>query len=176
MSIKTCGVCEGPIELPDGHDLCVFCLGRIHAEAAVIESNCPHCGEMCVKAIRMRIAILLNEQPSLSLQQSPSASYAEPWKTKSRRPEVEAGRPAGEHMSALYRRGVMMGQVSRRKTVMMRSPLRWQPSLQCLDGHGEDLIGLESKVLNWGWYRMPMCAYRRRVTSSAPLMLSNPSR
>ncbi len=100
MSIKTCGVCEGPIELPDGHGSCVFCLGCAHAEAAIIESNCPHCGEMSVKALRTRIAILLNEQPSLSSQQSPSASYAESWKTKSRRPEVDASRPAGEHMSA----------------------------------------------------------------------------
>lgn len=99
MSIKTCGVCEGPIELPDGHDSCVFCLGHAHAEAAVIESNCPHCGEMSVRALRTRIAILLNEQPILSSQQSPSTSYAEPWKTKSHRPEVETGRATGEHMS-----------------------------------------------------------------------------
>ncbi len=99
MSIKACGVCEGPIELPDGHDSCVFCLGHAHAEAADIESNCPHCGEMSVRALRTRIAILLNEQPILSSQQSPSASYAEPWKTKSRRPEVETGRATGEHMS-----------------------------------------------------------------------------
>ncbi len=55
---------------------------------------------MSSKALRTRIAILLNEQPILSSQQSPSASYAEPRKTKSRRPEVETGRPAGEHMSA----------------------------------------------------------------------------
>ncbi len=32
MSIKICEVCEGPIELPDGHDLCVFCLGCAHIE------------------------------------------------------------------------------------------------------------------------------------------------
>ncbi len=65
---------------------------------AVIESNCPHCGEMGVRALWTRIAILLNEQPILSSQQSPSSSYAKPQKTKSRRPGVETGRSVGEHI------------------------------------------------------------------------------
>ncbi len=65
---------------------------------AVIESNCPHCGEMSVRALSTRIAILLNEQPILSSQQSPSSSYAKPQKTKSRRPGVETGRSVGEHI------------------------------------------------------------------------------
>lgn len=47
----------GPIELLDGHESCVLCLGRAHVETVMDGSGCPHCEEMSVRALSFCITI-----------------------------------------------------------------------------------------------------------------------
>ncbi len=43
-------ICAGPIEPSDQHYHCVACLGLVHAEAALDESDCGHCGPVGPRA------------------------------------------------------------------------------------------------------------------------------
>ncbi len=57
-----------PIELYDGHESCVFCLGLAHAEAALGGSDCPHCGAMRLRTLMLHVAIIQgNELAQLAL-------------------------------------------------------------------------------------------------------------
>ncbi|KAK2916896.1 hypothetical protein Q8A67_001270 [Cirrhinus molitorella] len=49
-----CKICAGPIEPPDQHDHCVACLGLVHAEAALDDSNCGHCADLPARVLRAR--------------------------------------------------------------------------------------------------------------------------
>ncbi|XP_057190773.1 uncharacterized protein LOC130554903 isoform X1 [Triplophysa rosa] len=51
---RGCGVL---IEEGDGHDVCLKCLGLQHAEAAFVDSSCPHCGRMVIETLRSRVAV-----------------------------------------------------------------------------------------------------------------------
>ncbi|RXN08335.1 hypothetical protein ROHU_009473 [Labeo rohita] len=64
MLIKECCACGGPVELPDAHDACVFCLGRVHTEAVLDGPDCPICEEMTVKTLRARVSVILNCVPA----------------------------------------------------------------------------------------------------------------
>ncbi|KAF4113456.1 hypothetical protein G5714_006001 [Onychostoma macrolepis] len=78
MSLKECCACEGPVELPDAHDACVFCLGRAHAEAALDGPDCPSCEEMLVKTLRARISVILNCAPTNPLPPPPVLCQLQP--------------------------------------------------------------------------------------------------
>ncbi|XP_057197561.1 uncharacterized protein LOC130558871 [Triplophysa rosa] len=49
--------CDALIEEGDGHDVCLTCLGLQHAEAAFVDTSCPHCGKMPIQTLRSRVAV-----------------------------------------------------------------------------------------------------------------------
>ncbi len=68
-----------PIESSDGHELCIFCLGRVHAEVALGGLDCPHCGDMSLWTLRLHVAIVQGEEVAqLTLPHSSSAASFEP--------------------------------------------------------------------------------------------------
>lgn len=81
-------MCGGPIELPDAHDTCMFCLGRAHGEAALDRPDCPFCEEMSVRTLRARISTILNCAPATSLP--PPPAEAEPREERPRPPRGTA--------------------------------------------------------------------------------------
>ncbi|KAL0197791.1 hypothetical protein M9458_006331, partial [Cirrhinus mrigala] len=96
MPIKECCACGGPVELPDAHDACVFCLGRAHAEAALDGPDCPFCEEMTVKTLRARVSVILNCALANPLPPPPVA--VEP--REGRQPRAEG--PSDEWMSTQF--------------------------------------------------------------------------
>ncbi len=57
----------------DGHDRCVSCLGYQHAEAALVDESCSHCGNMTIAMLRSRY--LLVKQGGIPLAMPRSSSY-----------------------------------------------------------------------------------------------------
>ncbi|KAF4112579.1 hypothetical protein G5714_007374 [Onychostoma macrolepis] len=98
MSLKECCACGGPVELPDAHDACVFCLGRAHAEAALDGPDFPSCEEMSVKTLRARISAVLNCAPANPLPPPPVA--VEPREERTRQPRAVG--PSDERMSTQF--------------------------------------------------------------------------
>ncbi len=43
----------------DGHDRCPSCLGYQHAEAALVDESCSHCGNMTIAMLRSRYLLAL---------------------------------------------------------------------------------------------------------------------
>ncbi|KAI2652720.1 ORF V: Enzymatic polyprotein [Labeo rohita] len=56
MPRRFCRACKAPLHAADNHGECVSCLGLPHAEAALKETDCPHCGDMSLSSLRSRIA------------------------------------------------------------------------------------------------------------------------
>ncbi|KAI2646291.1 Platelet glycoprotein V [Labeo rohita] len=56
MPRRFCRACKAPLHAADNHGECVSCLGLPHAEAALKETECPHCGDMSLSSLRSRIA------------------------------------------------------------------------------------------------------------------------
>ncbi|KAL0165985.1 hypothetical protein M9458_037829, partial [Cirrhinus mrigala] len=56
MPRRFCCACKAPLHAADNHSECVSCLGLPHAEAALKETECPHCGDMSLSSLRLRIA------------------------------------------------------------------------------------------------------------------------
>ncbi|KAF4110763.1 hypothetical protein G5714_007794 [Onychostoma macrolepis] len=98
MSFKECCACGGPVELPDAHDACVFCLGQAHAEAALDGPDCPSCEEMSFKTLRARISVILNCAPANPLPPPPVA--IEPREERPRQPRAVG--PSDERMSTQF--------------------------------------------------------------------------
>ncbi len=74
-----CLSCAEPIESSDGHESSVFFLGRAHAEVALGGSDCPHCGDMSLLTLRLRVAIVQGDElTQLTLPRSSSAASFEP--------------------------------------------------------------------------------------------------
>ncbi|KAI2664125.1 ORF V: Enzymatic polyprotein [Labeo rohita] len=55
MPRRFCRACKTPLHAADNHGECVSCLGLPHAEAALKETECPHCGDMSLSSLRSRI-------------------------------------------------------------------------------------------------------------------------
>ncbi len=76
---RDCLSCAEPIEFSDGHESCIFCLGRVHAEAALAGSDCPHCGDMSLRTLRLHVAIVQGDElAQIVLPRSSSAASFEP--------------------------------------------------------------------------------------------------
>ncbi len=76
---RDCLSCAEPIESSDGHESCLFCLGHAHAEAALGGSDCPHCGNMSFRTLRLRVAIVQGDElAQIALPRSSSAASFEP--------------------------------------------------------------------------------------------------
>ncbi len=68
-----------PIESSDGHESCVICLVRALAEAALEGSDCPHCGDMSLRTLTLRVAIVQGDElAQIALPCSSSAASFEP--------------------------------------------------------------------------------------------------
>ncbi|KAL0163784.1 hypothetical protein M9458_039537, partial [Cirrhinus mrigala] len=92
MPRRFCRKCKAPLLASDSHGECVSCLGLPHAEAALKETECPHCGDMSLSSLRSRIAFF-SERDSAP-RALPFPSSQEPVKKKqrgrgSRRPELD---------------------------------------------------------------------------------------
>ncbi|KAL0152267.1 hypothetical protein M9458_051990, partial [Cirrhinus mrigala] len=77
-----CRACKAPLHAADNHGECVSCLGLPHAEAALKETDCPHCGDMSLSSLRSRIAFF-SERDSAP-RALPFPSSQEPVKKKQR--------------------------------------------------------------------------------------------
>ncbi len=53
---RYCGLCRSPLHDDDSHSECVCCLGKSHADAVLIESDCSHCDNISLTSLRSRIA------------------------------------------------------------------------------------------------------------------------
>ncbi|XP_073668191.1 uncharacterized protein [Paramisgurnus dabryanus] len=91
---RMCSRCGGPIDPPDSHKLCIVCLGLLHAETALVGSECPHCDELTMRVLRTRLNIALE---SSSLQPPTAAKVplvgAQPPTESERVPERRASPP-----------------------------------------------------------------------------------
>ncbi|KAL0168794.1 hypothetical protein M9458_037016, partial [Cirrhinus mrigala] len=71
-----------PLHAADGHGECVSCLRKSHAEAALNETECPHCEDMSLASLRLWIAFF-SERDSAP-RALPFPSSQEPVKKKQR--------------------------------------------------------------------------------------------
>ncbi len=98
---RDCFSCAEPIELFDGHKLCVFCLSHAHAEATLVGLDCPHCGDMSLWTLRLRVAIVQGDElAQLALPHSSSAASFEPRSKVPRASDVDLSGSGDELMPA----------------------------------------------------------------------------
>ncbi|KAI2664297.1 Platelet glycoprotein V [Labeo rohita] len=102
MPRRFCRACKAPLHAADNHGECVSCLGLPHAEAALKETDCPHCGDMSLSSLRSRIAFF-SERDSAP-RALPFPSSQEPVKKKQRGRGSQRSE-LGELTSAQPRRG-----------------------------------------------------------------------
>ncbi len=57
----------------DGHDRCPSCLGFRHAEAALVDESCSHCGNMTIAMLRSRYLLARRGGIPLALPRSSSS-------------------------------------------------------------------------------------------------------
>ncbi len=57
----------------DGHDRCPSCLGFRHAEAALVDESCSHCGNMTMAMLRSRYLLARRGGIPLALPRSSSS-------------------------------------------------------------------------------------------------------
>ncbi len=57
----------------DGHDHCVSCLGYQHAEAALVDESCSHCGNMTIAMLRSRYLLVKRGSIPLAMPRSSSS-------------------------------------------------------------------------------------------------------
>ncbi|KAI2646588.1 Transposon Ty3-G Gag-Pol polyprotein [Labeo rohita] len=60
----------------DGHDRCLTCLGRAHAEAAFVDGSCAYCERMSIATLRSRLSFA-RRLPSSSSRRSSSSRKGE---------------------------------------------------------------------------------------------------
>ncbi|XP_048036007.1 sialoadhesin-like [Megalobrama amblycephala] len=63
---------SAPLQDNDGHDECIGCLGKPHAEAALTDASCPHCECMSLASLRSRVAFFAGGSPAARALLSPS--------------------------------------------------------------------------------------------------------
>ncbi len=64
MPRRYCGSCRSPLHADDGHNECVFCLGKSHADATLAGSDCSHCESISLASLRTRIAFFSESDPA----------------------------------------------------------------------------------------------------------------
>ncbi|KAI2651906.1 ORF V: Enzymatic polyprotein [Labeo rohita] len=66
MSLRPCASgCGSFLASLDGHDRCLTCLGRVHAEAAFTDGTCVHCERLSMAALKSRRSFM-SRHPLLS--------------------------------------------------------------------------------------------------------------
>ncbi|KAA0719502.1 hypothetical protein E1301_Tti016009 [Triplophysa tibetana] len=92
--------CGTLIEAWDGHERCVRCLGVQHAEAAFVDTSCPHCGQIVIQKLRSRLAVFLREPANISSATRAMTSMATAQISGSVSGVSDLGNPANVHPPA----------------------------------------------------------------------------
>ncbi len=80
MASRSCvSGCGRFLTSSDGHDRCPSCLGFRHAEAALVDESCSHCGNMTMAMLRSRYLLARRGGIPLALPRSSSSG----WRTTS---------------------------------------------------------------------------------------------
>ncbi len=66
--------CGRFLSADDGHDRCLQCLGRQHAEAAFVDDSCVCCGRMSMISLRSRLSFMKGLAPSAATRADFSGS------------------------------------------------------------------------------------------------------
>ncbi len=66
--------CGRFLSAEDGHDRCLQCLGRRHAEAAFVDDSCVCCGRMSMISLRSRLSFMKGLAPSAATRADLSGS------------------------------------------------------------------------------------------------------
>ncbi len=66
--------CGRFLSADDGHDRCLQCLGRRHAEAAFVDDSCVCCGRMSMISLRSRLSFMKGLAPSAATRADLSGS------------------------------------------------------------------------------------------------------
>ncbi len=75
MSFRPCATGCGHYLAPgDGHDYCLKCLGLAHAEVALMDCTCSHCGNMTISVLRLRLQYLEETGAPTYIPRSSSSS------------------------------------------------------------------------------------------------------
>ncbi|KAK2892697.1 hypothetical protein Q8A67_012685 [Cirrhinus molitorella] len=82
MPRRRCHSCSALLQSADGHGECALCLGAAHAEAALTETECPHCEDMSLASLRSRVALFSERDPAS--RALPLSSSQEPVRKKQR--------------------------------------------------------------------------------------------
>ncbi len=70
--------CGRFLSADDGHDCCLQCLGRRHAEAAFVDDSCVCCGRMSMISLRSRLSFMKGLAPSAATRADLSGSSRGP--------------------------------------------------------------------------------------------------
>ncbi len=75
MPFRPCPTgCGRFLSADDGHDRCLQCLGRRHAEAAFVDDSCVCCGRMSMISLRSRLSLIKGLAPSAATRADLSGS------------------------------------------------------------------------------------------------------
>ncbi len=66
--------CGRFLSADDGHDRCLQCLGRRHAEAAFVDDSCVYCGRMSMISLRSCLSFMKGLAPSAATRADLSGS------------------------------------------------------------------------------------------------------
>ncbi len=76
MASRSCvSGCGHFLASSDGHDRCPSCLGYQHAEAALVDESCSHCGNMTIAMLRSRYLLVKRSVIPLALPRSSSSGF-----------------------------------------------------------------------------------------------------
>ncbi len=79
MASRSCvSGCGRFLTSSDGHDRCPSCLGFKHAEAALVDESCSHCGNMTMAMLRSRYLLARRGGIPLALPRSSSSLWGSP--------------------------------------------------------------------------------------------------
>ncbi len=74
MASRSCvSGCVRFLASSDGHDRCPSCLGYQHAEAALVDESCSHCGNMTIAMLCSRYLLALPRSSSSGFRKATSA-------------------------------------------------------------------------------------------------------
>ncbi len=74
MASRSCvSGCGRSLASSDGHERCVSCLGYQHAEAALVDESCSHCGNMNIAMLRSRYLLVKRGGIPLAMPRSSSS-------------------------------------------------------------------------------------------------------
>ncbi len=97
MPRRYCGSCRSPLHADDGHSECISCLGKSHADAALVGSDCSHCESISLASLRTRIVFFSESDPAphaLPFSSSQGPVRKKQWGRGSQRPVESERTPA----------------------------------------------------------------------------------